>query len=302
MALPSPSAPVYRPSTIKRARRTRDQVAQLDKQIFDVLREDHPQSVRHIFYRLTDPRLPEPVEKSERGYRHVQNRVAELRRSGGLPFSWISDATRMGYHVPTYGNEADFLRTVSRGYRADVWRDADVYCEVWCESRSIAGVIRPDCERLAVSLYPAGGFTSMTLAWESAQIIKDWANGRPAVVLYIGDYDRAGVHIDVDIKRKLVEHLVNDVVVDFRRLGINEDQIARYDLPTKPPKAGDRRALHVKETVEAEAMPAHILRGLLTSEIEALLPPDAVRAAEIEEQAARDYFGLIAEITQRERG
>lgn len=295
-------ATAYQPRTIKRSRRTRDQVAQLDQQIFDVLRDDHPQSVRHIFYRLTDPRLPEPVEKSERGYRHVQNRVAELRRRGGLPFSWVSDATRMGYHVPTYGDEADFLRSVSRQYRADVWRDADVYCEVWCESRSIAGVIRPDCERLAVSLYPAGGFASLTLVWQSAEIIKEYAAGRPAVILYVGDYDPAGVLIDVDIRNKLREHLGGEVDIDFRRIGITPEQIRVFDLPTKPRKAGDRRALHVQATVEAEAMPAHILRGLLTAEIEALLPADAVTAAQIEEKAARDWFSEIAGIAERGRG
>src|SRR3546814_10070535 len=125
------------PSTIKRARRTREQVAQLDDQIIGVLRDDHPQSVRHVFYRMTDPRLPEPVAKSEHGYRHVQHRIAELRRRGGLPYAWITDATRRGYHVATFDGEADFLRSVSRSYRADMWRDASVYCEVWTESRSI---------------------------------------------------------------------------------------------------------------------------------------------------------------------
>ena len=51
---------IYRPRTLKRIRRTDAQIAQLDEQIIDVLKEDHPQSVRHIFYRMTDPRLPEP--------------------------------------------------------------------------------------------------------------------------------------------------------------------------------------------------------------------------------------------------
>lgn len=288
----------YQPSTIKRARRSRGQVAQLDDQIVDVLRIDYPQSVRHVFYRMTDPRLPEPVEKSEHGYRQVQHRVAELRRRGGLPYAWITDATRRGYHVATFDDEAHFLRSVSRSYRADMWRDASVYCEVWCESRSIAGVIEDDCRRLAVSLYPAGGFTSMTLAWQAAEYIRSCAAGRPAVILYIGDYDPAGVLIDIDIRGKLRDHLGHDVEIDFRRLGITADQISTFDLPTKPRKAGDRRALHVHETVEAEAMPAHILRRLLVDEIEALLPPDAVRVAEMEERAARAYFGEIAELTE----
>jgi urate oxidase len=47
----------------KRRRRTKQQIEQLQKQIYEVLYQDHPQSVRHIFYRMTNPRLLEPVEK-----------------------------------------------------------------------------------------------------------------------------------------------------------------------------------------------------------------------------------------------
>ena len=39
--------------------------------------------------------------------------------------------------------------------------------------RSIAGVIVDLCEELAVSLYPAGGFTSITFAYEAADFIRD---------------------------------------------------------------------------------------------------------------------------------
>ena len=71
---------IYRTRTIKR-RRTKAEIEQLDRQIIDVLRFDHPQSVRHVFYRMTNPRLPEPVEKSDKtGYRHTQDRIKKLRR------------------------------------------------------------------------------------------------------------------------------------------------------------------------------------------------------------------------------
>jgi len=218
--------PSYQARQIKRRRRTRAQVEQLDEQILDVLRADHPQSVRHCFYRMTDPRLPEPVEKTDNGYQQVQHRCAELRRTGALRYSWITDATRRGYHVATYTDEADFIREVSREYRADIWHDAEVYCEVWVESRSIAGVIEADCKRLGVSLYPAGGFTSMTLAWQSAEYIRAFAGGRPVVIFYIGDYDPAGVLIDRDIHQKLCGHLGADVEIDFRRLAISTSAIA----------------------------------------------------------------------------
>ena len=81
-------------------RRTTAQVEQLERQIFEILEEDNPQSVRHVFYRMTDPRLPEPVEKTEAGYRQVQQRLALMRRSGYIPYEWIVDATRTAPTCP----------------------------------------------------------------------------------------------------------------------------------------------------------------------------------------------------------
>ena len=150
---------------------------QLERQILDVLEEDHPQSIRHVFYRLTDPRLPEPVDKTELGYRVVQNRLKLMRRAGTVPYGWVSDTTRRGYHTITYSNGADFLRRHIGAYRADLWSDATAYVEVWVESRSIAGSIVDLCEELAVSLYPAGGFASITFAYEAADFIRETVEG-----------------------------------------------------------------------------------------------------------------------------
>src|SRR6185437_9428534 len=119
----------YRARTIKRERRTHERLEQLDSQILDVLSADHPQSVRHVFYRMTDPRLPEPVEKSDRGYRHVQDRCVKLRRSGDIPYGWITDASRRGCFTVTYSDAADFLRRTNSLYRANLWEDAACYCE-----------------------------------------------------------------------------------------------------------------------------------------------------------------------------
>ena len=73
-------------------RRTAAQVEQLERQIYEVLELDRPQSVRHVFYRLTDPRLPEPVEKSESGYRQVQQRLD--RHEAGWPYPLRLDHRR----------------------------------------------------------------------------------------------------------------------------------------------------------------------------------------------------------------
>lgn len=293
---------LYRASTLKRERRTKNRVAQLDAQIIAVLKEDHPQSVRHVFYRMTDPRLPEPVEKSDRGYRHVQERCVKLRRYGRLPYGWIADMSRRGYFVNTYSSASEFVRSMAGLYRADLWRDADYRCEVWCESRSIASVVQRDCNDLAVDLYPCGGFSSLSFVHSAAEATNEADDDRPLVILYIGDYDPAGVLIDASLEREMRQHLNKDIELIFQRIAINPEQIERYDLPEKPRKASDKRSLQVKATVEAEAMPAHILRGLLREAVEKLLPPDALHIAKVAEDSERAHLAHIATVMRARRG
>ena len=286
--------PSYGAGTLKRNRRTKDQIDQLDQQIIAVLKEDHPQSVRHVFYRMTDPRLPEPVEKSDRGYRHVQARCVALRKSKQVLYNWFADLSRRGYFVDTFDDASDFINRVKGLYRADLWRDADVRCEVWAESRSIASVLLDDCNELAVSLFPCGGFSSLSFIHSAAEHHNASDDGRPLQILYIGDYDAAGVLIDVSLQREMREHLRSDIELRFDRIGINADQIDEYDLPTKPRKESEKRSLHIDCAVEAESLPAKILRKILRDKVEALLPPDALAVAKVAEDCERHSLKLMA--------
>lgn len=132
----------------------------------------------------------------------------------------------------------------------------------------------------------------MSFVHEAAEAQNGVRDTRPLAVFYVGDYDPAGVLIDMALERELRLHLRPDIYMTFERVAINEAQIAGYDLPTKPRKASDIRSQHVAATVEAEAMPANILRGLLRDEIEALLPDGALAAAKVAEESER--AGLLA--------
>ena len=281
----------------RRKRRTRKQIEQLERQILEVVKMDAPVSVRHIFYRCTDPRLPEPVEKTEHGYKQVQKRIVKMRRAGLIPYGSISDATRRGYFVQTYGSAAEALRHWHGSFRANLWAGADVYVEVWCESRSIAGVIEDECRRLAVSLYPSGGFTSITLAYEAALgINSETRDGElPAYVIYIGDHDPSGVLIDPTIEREIRTHLAPGVDLEFYRLAVRPEHIQAMNLVTKPRKASERRSLHITRTVEAEAIPARTLRAMLTSEVESCLPSGALEATKAAEASERKLIRWAAD-------
>jgi hypothetical protein len=62
-------------------------------------------------------------------------------------------------------------------------------------------------DELGVSLYPAGGFSSLTLVHDAAKRMARLLDNTDKVieVLYVGDYDPAGVLIDKDIEAKLRE-------------------------------------------------------------------------------------------------
>ena len=242
---------------------------------------------------MTDPRLPEPVEKTNAGYRRVQDQTVKLRRSGYIPYGWISDATRRGYHVDTFRDRGDFLRRVASLYRAELWSAAAHYVEVWCESRSIAGVIEDDCRELAVSLYPCGGFASLSLVHHAAEAISHHCSTRgvPAEIIYIGDHDPAGVLIDKKVESEFWEHLDDSITVNLHRIAINADQIDKFNLPSRPRKPGEKRAQHIVKNVEAESLPAPIMRQLLRNKIESFLPAGALEVAKAAEESER--FDLL---------
>ena len=280
-----------------RKRRTRAELTALDDQIVAVLGADNPQSVRHVFYRLTDPTGPVSVEKTEKGYRSIVRRCTALRRSGRVPYGWLTDATRRGYHVNTFDGAGELVGAFAGLYRVDAWKNAEALIEVWTESRSAAAVVQADCRRLGVSLYPCGGFASLSLAYQGAEGIRRAAGGRPVRIVYVGDYDPAGVLIDQSVLKELRRHLP-DLDIEPVRIAITAEQAER--LPSKPRKAGDRRRPDIKATVEAEAMPAGELRALLTATVERFMPAGALAAAKVAEESEREGLRALSGLLKRD--
>jgi len=242
------------------------------------------------------------VEKTENGYTQVQERSVRLRRSGRIPYGCFADMSRSGFFTKTFNNASDFLAQTKGLYRGNLWKDADCRCEVWVESRSIAGVLRLDCHELAVDLYPCGGFSGISFAYEAAEEHNsNTDDSRPLHVFYIGDYDPAGVLIDVALERELRRHLRPDIELSFERIGINPAQIKKYNLPTKPRNKKDKRSPHIETTVEAEAMPAKILRGILRPKVEALLPRNALRVTQVAEESERQLLDGVERALRRKQ-
>jgi len=270
--------------TLKRRRRCADEIREIRGAIKAVLEEDHPQSVRHVFYRLVGLGL---IPKEQAGYRTVQSQLLKLREDGVVPWGWVSDGTRWRKHRLTFNDQAEAVRHAADTYRRDLWSRTPAYVEVWCESDSIAGVLVPEVDRYDVPLMTSRGFSSRTYLYRAAQEIK--IEDRPAYLYYVGDWDPSGKIIPEKIEETLRRFAPN-AEIHFERLLVTPEQISEWDLPTKPAKKTTHAKNFTGGTVEAEAVPARRTRNILRAAIERHL--DMREVAVIREAEASEAHAL----------
>ena len=253
--------------------------------IYAVAETDRPVSIRHIFYRMVTQNL---VEKSDRGYQQLQKMTVDMRRALALPYSWIEDSSRRAYMNTGYAGVGNFAEVAASIYRRDYWEGTDTLVEVWCESRSLAGVLGQVCREYVVPLYPSGGFSSLSFLYQAAEHIQESERAN-AVILYVGDYDQAGVLIDRSIEKDLRGFLGDwPGELTFHRLAVNDDQIDSMGLPTRPPKASDTRSPEVTRAVEAEAIPAPTMRGIVSAALQELIPERVLTVQRLVEKQERN--------------
>lgn len=139
--------------------------------------------------------------------------------------------------------EEDFATWAAERLAADLVDDlefdapsqAPFHTEVWCE-KGLPDYIHRVCEDRGVNVVVEGqGDLSLTIAQEFAGRVQ--AAGKPAVVLYLSDFDPKGDNMATAMAGKLawLKHLgelEHRVVVE--QLAVTKDQVRDLDLPRKP--------------------------------------------------------------------
>ena len=256
----------YAPRSIRR-RRSKSDMERLREGIYKTLAHDHPMTVRQCFYALSS--VQRLIPKTEAAYKGIVIRLlTQLRRSGEVPYSWISDNTRWMRKPRSYAGLQDFLEQTARFYRRDLWAGADVYLEIWCEKDALAGVILEETAAYDVPLMVSRGFSSDTYLQSAAQAIA--AQEKPAFIYHFGDHDPSGVWIAKKTEEGLRLHAGPDAEITFERIAVTPEQIAEWSLPSRPTKReGNTHARTFKgESVELDAIPARRLRELVRDCIE----------------------------------
>jgi hypothetical protein len=254
----------YVPKAIKRFRRTKLTMSGIRDAINAILTEDHPQTVRQVFYALT---VRGAVNKLEAEYKGTVVRLlVEMRESGEIPFSWIADNTRWMRKPTSFTGVAACLNATAKFYRRNLWASMPIYVEVWCEKDALAGVLMEETEVYDVPLMTARGYSSISFLHSAAKYIE--SIGKPAYIYHFGDLDPSGVDAARDIEAKLRRYAPG-AEIHFERPAVTRAQVEEWNLPTRPTKMTDTRAKKfVGTSVELDAIPAAKLREIARGRIE----------------------------------
>jgi hypothetical protein len=203
----------------------------------------------------------------------VYRLLKEAREEGIIPWEWIVDETRELEIVSTWRDPAAFVRTVSRSYRRDFWTRQPVRIEVWSEKGTVRGVLAPMLDEYGVGFMPVGGFSSAT----KVNSIAEDDDGRPLIVLYVGDYDPSGMCMsEKDLPNRLEKYGGDHVTIERVAL-TREDCTGLPSFPAsdkgpKDGKGGDTRyewfvRNYGKRCWELDAMDPNDLRAKVEAAI-----------------------------------
>ena len=226
----------YGTSTIKRTRRTRDDVDTLDHALYEIVKADPPMTVRQAFYQATVHGL---VPKDESG------------------------TTR-------YDGLEDLHRESARLYRRNYWSNSPVRVEVWIEKDALSGVLTPVVDDLwGLQLHVTKGFASVSYLEAAAAHAR--YDGRPVEVYCLTDLDPSGIGINERVEKELKAR-APDIDVNVHRLAVTLEQVRELNLPTRPTKKTDSRAKKFAAeygtgSVELDAIPPRVLRAMVSEAI-----------------------------------
>ena len=273
-------------------RRTKEQIAAIDRAIELVVNEYDVITVRQLFYQLVSRGV---IEKSERAYKGlVVRRSGLLRQKRRIPFSKFADATRWQRKPQTYDDLSDAMWSMVFSYRKALWADQDTYCEVWCEKDALAGVIYETTEEYDVPLMVSRGYSSLTFLHTAAEAIREaHSSGKRVVLYHCGDYDPSGQDAARAIRDTLGD--MAQVPFEFEQLAVTPAQIDLFGLPTRPTKKTDSRAKNwVGGSVELDAIDPATLQELVANALDQHLDQQKLAQAMIAEKAEKESLKQFA--------
>jgi hypothetical protein len=248
---------------------------------------DTPVTLRQLFYRLV---AAQELPNTTTAYKSLSDRTAKARRDGDFPD--LIDTTRTIDRPASFASPHEAQAWLRSIYRRDRTENQDVSVFLGVEKRTMVAQLRSWFGEEGLPVLPLGGYASQSYV----DVVRRDAcrHGRPAVLLYAGDFDPSGE----DIRRDFIERV--GIFAEVVRVALTREQVSAYDLPPQPGKRTDSRAngfiaRHGELVqVELEALAPSDLRRLYA---DALAPLWDVSAYERSREREDDDLDVLPDLT-----
>jgi hypothetical protein len=178
----------------------------------EIIEAAQPITGRGVEYKLFVRKLIASMSTND--MQKVYRLLKEARERGMIPWDWIVDESRQLEKTSSWNDPDAFTRAVINGYRREYWNQQPVRVEVWSEKGTVRGVLRPVLDEFGVGFRVVHGFASATIVHDVAED----DDGRPLIVLYVGDWDPSGLCMSmVDLPERLERYDGGHVVVSRSR-------------------------------------------------------------------------------------
>lgn len=279
----------------------------LREELLRIARQEQPLSVRALYYRAvlsaSLPFITKDKSGSRRNERLVQSRCLELRRSGAMPWNWITDPSRADYSVNRWNSPADFSDVAPFYYRRDLWASQQARPVVLVEKAAAIGTVLEHCRRNGVDVVATKGYGSCSQLKDLAEAIGEHIKKDQRVVaLVLADFDPSGCDwpraAEVEVKSHLLRMGLEagSRQLMFDRVLMTAEQAAGLgqQVALRPPNGEDTRTeawldandfrADQETCVELDAASPKEVRELLTQRFTMLFKGDISTELEAQDQ------------------
>lgn len=242
-------------------------------------------TIRQVFYRLVSKGI---IPNTLNQYNILDQQLSLARKDGRIPFTAFEDRSRkfiggerFGFQTAEnvfedakadYESANETFHDAYGDFNLPHWHNQPNYVEVWLEKDALSGIFQQVTQRRQVRLAPCRGYPSLTFLYEAACHFRYVPKDKQLVILYFGDYDVRGLHIQQNITKTLAWLGYPNIVV--KRYALTKEQIAEYGLPPQPSKKKDSMIMGWIETHgdvawELDALEPNVLLKVIDGAIEA---------------------------------
>jgi hypothetical protein len=186
-------------------------------------------TVRQLFYRIV---AKHKYPNTKKAYAKIIKVLKIGREDRIIDPERVLDPTRPEYiNNPRFSNLEEYevaaIDKLIEEFDLDRWESQPINVEVWIEKEALSRTILPICKKYRVNLIVGKGYSSYTQVYKATKdrFPKD---GKKLVLLYLGDHDPSGQHIELSLEKRLKKEAQTQEIslsLDVISLALTDKQI-----------------------------------------------------------------------------